>query len=104
MGLPELQLGIIPGYGGTQRLAKKINSNRALYYILTGEQIDATEAYRLGIVCNVYSSMNLLENGIPFSVSSIISLKLLTVLAAANYFNYFLSKIHACKNSIYNPV
>lgn len=67
MGLPELTLGTIPGYGGTQRLAKKINSARALFYILTSEQIDSEEAYRIGIVSRVYSSMNLLENGLKIA-------------------------------------
>ncbi|MDP4117134.1 MAG: enoyl-CoA hydratase-related protein [Bacteroidota bacterium] len=67
MGLPELNLGLIPGYGGTQRLPRKINSGRALYYILSGEQMDSAEAYRMGIVSNVYSSMNLFENGLELA-------------------------------------
>jgi enoyl-CoA hydratase len=67
MGLPEIKLGLIPGFGGTQRLSKMINPGRALYYILSGEQIDAEEAYRLGIVSEIYSPMNLHENGIKFA-------------------------------------
>ncbi|HVL55707.1 MAG TPA: enoyl-CoA hydratase-related protein [Burkholderiaceae bacterium] len=50
LGLPETRLGIIPGNGGTARLARLIGRGRALQMILLGEQIDALEAERLGIV------------------------------------------------------
>lgn len=53
-GQPEVNLGIIPGYGGTQRLARLINSGRALEYLLTGDMFDSDEAYRLGLVNKVY--------------------------------------------------
>jgi len=53
-GQPEVNLGVIPGYGGTQRLSKLLNSGRAMEYILTGDMIDANEAYRLGLVNHVY--------------------------------------------------
>lgn len=59
-GQPEVNLGIIPGYGGTQRLARLINSGRAMEYILTGDMIDAAEAFRLGLVNHVYNSDELL--------------------------------------------
>ncbi|MEK6612861.1 MAG: enoyl-CoA hydratase-related protein [Gemmatimonadota bacterium] len=49
-GLPEVKLGLIPGYGGTQRLARLIGKGRAMQLILSGEQIDAAEAYRIGLV------------------------------------------------------
>jgi len=49
-GLPEVKLGIAPGYGGTQRLPRLVGAGRALQLILTGEMIDAVEAHRLGIV------------------------------------------------------
>lgn len=59
-GQPEVNLGVIPGYGGTQRLSKLINSGRAMEYILTGDMIDANEAYRLGLVNHVYTTDELL--------------------------------------------
>lgn len=52
-GQPEVNLGIIPGYGGTQRLARVIGWGRAMELILTGAQIDAQEAHRLGMVNKV---------------------------------------------------
>lgn len=81
MGLPEINLGLIPGFGGTQRLAKIINPGRALFYILSGEQIDAAEAYRLGIVSDVYSPMNLYENG--FKLARVICEKSIDAVEAA---------------------
>lgn len=59
-GQPEVNLGTIPGYGGTQRLARLINSGRAMEYILTGDMIDANEAFRLGLVNHVYPADELL--------------------------------------------
>jgi enoyl-CoA hydratase len=54
MGLPETSLGIIPGYGGTQRLARHVGRAKALELVLTSEKgITAAEAYRLGLVNQV---------------------------------------------------
>jgi enoyl-CoA hydratase/carnithine racemase len=49
-GQPEVKLGVIPGYGGTQRLPRLIGRGRALQLILSGGMIDAGEAYRIGLV------------------------------------------------------
>ena len=59
-GQPEVNLGIIPGYGGTQRLARAINSARALEMILTGDMVSAEEALSIGLVNKVFSSAELL--------------------------------------------
>lgn len=53
-GQPEVNLGIIPGYGGTQRLTRLVNSGRAAEMILTADMIDAGEAFRIGLVNKVY--------------------------------------------------
>jgi len=53
-GQPEINLGIIPGYGGTQRLTRLINSSKALEYILTADFMDAQTALQLGLVNHVY--------------------------------------------------
>jgi enoyl-CoA hydratase len=55
-GQPEVKLGVIPGYGGTQRLTRLVGRGRALQLLLTGEMIDATEAHRIGLVNRVVAS------------------------------------------------
>jgi len=60
-GLPEVSLGIIPGYGGTQRLPRLIGRGRALEMILTGEKINAEEALRVGLVNRVVEPEQLIE-------------------------------------------
>ena len=52
-GQPEVKLGILPGYGGSQRLARVVGEGRAMQLCLTAEQIDAAEAYRIGLVNKV---------------------------------------------------
>lgn len=59
-GQPEINLGILPGYGGTQRLPKLIGTSKALELILTGNLISADEAKVLGLVSSVYEPEELL--------------------------------------------
>ena len=59
-GQPEVKLGLIPGYGGTQRLARLVGKGRALQLLLTGEMIDAAEAFRIGLVNRVLPAGELL--------------------------------------------
>ena len=60
-GQPEVKLGLIPGYGGTQRLPRLVGRGRALQLLLTGEMIDAQEAYRIGLVNRVVPASDLLS-------------------------------------------
>ena len=50
VGLPEIKLGIIPGYGGTQRLPRLVGEGRALEIIMSGRTVDAEEAERIGLI------------------------------------------------------
>jgi enoyl-CoA hydratase len=60
-GQPEVKLGIGPGYGGTVRLPRLVGKGRALELLLTGQMIDAQEAWRIGLVNRVVPSGQLLE-------------------------------------------
>jgi len=59
--LPETKLGVIPGYGGTQRLAREIGNGRALEAMLTGRAIDAPEALQFGLVNQIVPAGELLS-------------------------------------------
>ncbi len=63
LGQPEVKLGLIPGYGGTQRLPRLVGPSAALKLLLTGEMIDAQEALRIGLVDEVVPSAELLDRG-----------------------------------------
>jgi len=60
-GQPEVNLGILPGYGGTQRLTRLVGEGTAMYLCLTGEMIDAAEALRVGLVQKVVPLDGLLD-------------------------------------------
>src|SRR5208282_5247649 len=60
LGLPEVKLGLIPGYAGSQRLPRLIGKCRALELILTGDPVTAPEAHRLGLVNQVVPAPELL--------------------------------------------
>lgn len=60
LGLPEVTLGLIPGFGGTQRLARLVGQGVGLEMIVTGEMIDAQRAFELGLANHVYAPGDLL--------------------------------------------
>ena len=60
-GQPEINIGILPGFGGTQRLPRLVGKGRALEIILTGEMVDAGEALRIGLVNRVVPQAELLD-------------------------------------------
>jgi enoyl-CoA hydratase len=60
-GQPEVNLGLLPGYGGTQRLARLVGKGRALELMLRGHIIDATEAWRIGLVDQVVPTADLMS-------------------------------------------
>lgn len=70
---PEINLGIIPGFGGTQRLTRLVSHGKALEMILTGEMIDADEAYKIGLVNKVFKKSELIPKAIE--IADNISLK-----------------------------
>ena len=64
MGLPEVGLGVIPGYGGTQRLPRLVGNGRALQMIATAKMIDALTAERWGLVNSVHEGSDLLPQAV----------------------------------------
>lgn len=67
LGQPEINLGIIPGYGGTQRLPRLVGRGMALDLLLTGRQIDAQEACRIGLVDRVVPAGKALEEAMKLA-------------------------------------
>ena len=68
MALPEIKLGLIPAYGGTQRLPRVIGESRALEMILSGRNVDAVEAQRIGLINRLVDG-DLLTVGVEFARS-----------------------------------
>jgi enoyl-CoA hydratase/carnithine racemase len=62
LGQPEIHLGLIPGYAGSQRLARLVGKGKAMELILTGEPISASEAERIGLVNRVVASADLMND------------------------------------------
>jgi len=67
LGLPEIKLGLIPGYGGTQRLPRLIGQARALDLVMTGRMIEAEEALAIGLVNRIVDADAPLDGGIAFA-------------------------------------
>ncbi len=87
-GLPELKLGIIPGYGGTQRLQQRIGKTRALEMILTGKFITAQQAYEWGLVNKIVPLQRLLPESIAL-LKAIIEKSPLAIRYAIEAINAF---------------
>lgn len=66
LGLPEIKLGLIPGYGGTQRLPRVVGEPRALELIMTGRTVDAEEALKIGLVSRLIEG-DPVEQGCAFA-------------------------------------
>jgi enoyl-CoA hydratase len=62
LGQPEINLGVIPGFGGTQRLARLVGEGRCMELVLTGAQIDAQEALRIGLLNRVVEADDLMSS------------------------------------------
>ena len=69
LGQPEINLGIIPGYGGTQRMTRLVGAGRALELLLTGDQITAAEAHRIGLVNRVVPAAQLLGEAVQLAAA-----------------------------------
>ena len=69
LGQPEVKLGLIPGYGGTQRLPRLVGPSAALKLILTGAIIDATEAHRIGLIDEIVPTDQLLTRGLELAAT-----------------------------------
>lgn len=67
LGQPEVNLGVIPGYGGTQRLARLVGRGKAKELIFTGDMISADEAHRIGLVDEVYPAEELMEKAMEMA-------------------------------------
>jgi 3-hydroxyacyl-CoA dehydrogenase / enoyl-CoA hydratase / 3-hydroxybutyryl-CoA epimerase len=66
MGLPEVKLGLLPGFGGTYRMPRRVGLPTALDLILTGKSVDGRKAKKIGLVDEVYPKENLLAQSLHF--------------------------------------
>ncbi|MDZ4724072.1 MAG: enoyl-CoA hydratase-related protein [candidate division Zixibacteria bacterium] len=67
LGQPEVNLGVIPGYGGSQRLPKLVGRGKAMQMILTGDIISAAEAHRIGLVDEIYPHEELMSKAMQMA-------------------------------------
>ncbi len=85
-GQPEIKLGVIPGIGGTQRLAHAVGKAKAMDLILTGRMMDAAEAERSGLVARVVPAANLMDEAMKVA-ETIANMSLPSVLAGKEAVN-----------------
>jgi enoyl-CoA hydratase len=85
-GQPEIKLGVIPGIGGTQRLARAVGKAKAMDLILTGRMMDAAEAEKSGLVARVVSPANLMNEAMKVA-ETIANMSLPSVLAGKEAVN-----------------
>ncbi|MCW5689770.1 MAG: enoyl-CoA hydratase [Pseudolabrys sp.] len=85
-GQPEIKLGVIPGYGGTQRLTRAVGKAKAMDLILTGRMMDAAEAERAGLVARVVPLASLMDEAMK-AAETIASMSLPSVLSGKEAVN-----------------
>lgn len=90
-GQPEVNLGIIPGYGGTQRLIQYIGKGKAMELLLTGDMLDAREALQLGLVNHVVPAEELMDKSrsILLKIAAKGPIAIAKIISSVNaYFQY----------------
>ena len=93
-GQPGINLGTIPGMGGSQRLTKAIGKSRAMEMVLTGEMMDAEEAASRGLVSRVYSTDHLVEEALKMARKIAAQSKPITIMAKECVNQAFESSLH----------
>ncbi|MGB0838910.1 MAG: enoyl-CoA hydratase/isomerase family protein [Chitinophagales bacterium] len=106
LGQPEVNLGLIPGYGGTQRMAQLVGKGKAMELCMTGDMIKALEAHRLGLVNHVVSQAELMDKckGIlqkirtkaPIAISKIVETINANYATCVNGFDQEIADFGAC--------
>jgi enoyl-CoA hydratase len=106
MGLPEVTLGVIPGYGGTQRLAQLVGKGKAMEMIITASMIDANQAFNDGLVNHVVAQEDLLTlaetlalkiaNNAPLAVSKAMQSLLANYKHSVNGYDVEIENFGAC--------
>ena len=85
-GQPEIKLGVIPGMGGTQRMARAIGKSKTMDLVLTGRMMDAAEAERAGLVARIVPVEKLMEEALK-AAEAIASMSLPSVMVAKEAVN-----------------
>jgi len=108
-GQPEVNLGLIPGYGGTQRLTQLIGKGKAMELMMTADMIGAEEAKHLGLVNHIYPAAELIDNTrkvlgkigtkAPVAVSMVIACVNEAARCEASGFEQEISRFGACFNT-----